>query len=668
MAAAMLVYGAATGLVVPRSDFWPASALNQESFLAAVGVPVQLVRGGLATLMAMAIHFHYRTHAEEMAGGGWLRWCSPITLVGAMLLVLAGGWVLAEKQGRHEDQECRQALLGPACAVAATTEATTLTQLAAGPEDLTKEPYNELRQQFMRAAGSLPDCRQVYLMRLKGGQVVFAIDSLPERGPEPTDSIHVTPGQEYSDAPPALLDVFRSGEPATVGPYANRGGTWVSAFARVEDAGDVVGVDVDAASIQKEVAAERGAAIAITALVALIIIGAYTVVGRLRHDAMLLAQSHQNFAKAFEASPVSKTIASLATQRFLEVNKAFEAETGYRREEAIGRTPQEIGLSVDPADDDRMHEKLHKDGMRARLEIRCRTKNGGILIGRLSAEIIEYASEPAILVVLDDITALKRAEEELRFRNLLLTTQQEVSIDGILVVDDNGAMLSFNRRFIEMWGIPPEVTTARVDEPALRLVLDKLVDSRQFVERIEHILAQRHESSRDEIALKDGRVLDCYSAPMFAADERYYGRVWFFRDVTESRRSEQEVRRANEALAASVRQLEERGRQNTVLSDMRELLQASASVADLPSTVRSGMERLLPDVEGALYLVSPSRVDLECVCRWGEFPDEGTDNLFAPDACWALRLGHVHLVEDVRQGPLSRTSGSRRRAATSACR
>ena len=45
---------------------------------------------------------------------------------------------------------------------------------------------------------------------------------------------------------------------------------------------------------------------------------------------------------------------------------------------------------------------------------------------------------------------------------------------------------------------------------------------------------------------------------MFAADERYYGRVWFLRDVTESRRSEQEVRRANEALAASVRQLEER--------------------------------------------------------------------------------------------------------------
>ncbi len=101
-----------------------------------------------------------------------------------------------------------------------------------------------------------------------------------------------------------------------------------------------------------------------------------------------------------------------------------------------------------------------------------------------------------------------------------------------------------------------------------------------------------------------------------------------------------------------VRQLEERGRQNTVLSEMRELLQACIAMTDLPQAICSGMERLLPDAEGALYLVSPSRVDLECVCHWGDFSDEAAGNIFAPDACWALRLGHVHLVADVRQGPV----------------
>ena len=42
----------------------------------------------------------------------------------------------------------------------------------------------------------------------------------------------------------------------------------------------------------------------------------------------------------------------------------------------------------------------------------------------------------------------KQAEEERRFRDILLATQQEVSIDGILVVDENDHILLYNQRFI----------------------------------------------------------------------------------------------------------------------------------------------------------------------------------------------------------------------------
>jgi diguanylate cyclase (GGDEF)-like protein len=101
-----------------------------------------------------------------------------------------------------------------------------------------------------------------------------------------------------------------------------------------------------------------------------------------------------------------------------------------------------------------------------------------------------------------------------------------------------------------------------------------------------------------------------------------------------------------------VRQLEGRGRQNAILSEMRELLQACSTMADLPPVISSGLEKLLPEAAGELFLVSPSRVDMECVCRWGDAPDRSEENAFAPDACWAIRLGHVHLVEDARQGPL----------------
>ena len=41
---------------------------------------------------------------------------------------------------------------------------------------------------------------------------------------------------------------------------------------------------------------------------------------------------------------------------------------------------------------------------------------------------------------------------------------------------------------------------------------------------------------------KDGRIIDRYSAPVTGADGKYYGRVWYFRDITERRQMEQKTR------------------------------------------------------------------------------------------------------------------------------
>jgi PAS domain S-box-containing protein len=71
-------------------------------------------------------------------------------------------------------------------------------------------------------------------------------------------------------------------------------------------------------------------------------------------------------------------------------------------------------------------------------------------------------SEPATLEVIHDITVRKRDEAELRFRNLILSTVQESSLDGILVVDKGQRILSYNRRFVEIWNPPSEVFASGV--------------------------------------------------------------------------------------------------------------------------------------------------------------------------------------------------------------
>jgi signal transduction histidine kinase len=140
----------------------------------------------------------------------------------------------------------------------------------------------------------------------------------------------------------------------------------------------------------------------------------------------------------------------------------------------------------------------------------------------------------------------QRAEEALRFQKTLLESQSEAAIDGILVVSRDGRMVSFNRRFVEMWDIPPDVVESRSDEAAIQSVLDKLAHPDYFLARVKHLYENPDEESRDEITLKDGRTFDRYSAPIKGPDGVHYGRVWFFRDVTGRKRTELELRRAAE--------------------------------------------------------------------------------------------------------------------------
>ncbi len=139
-----------------------------------------------------------------------------------------------------------------------------------------------------------------------------------------------------------------------------------------------------------------------------------------------------------------------------------------------------------------------------------------------------------------DGTAQKQAAEELRFNNLVLLTQQETSIDGILVVDASGKIVSSNQRFADMWGIARRVIESRSDELALQSVLDKLEDPQEFIAKVNYLYAT-DEKSRDEIALNDGRTFDRYSAPMLDADRNHFGRVWYFRDITERKRAEEQL-------------------------------------------------------------------------------------------------------------------------------
>jgi PAS domain S-box-containing protein len=174
------------------------------------------------------------------------------------------------------------------------------------------------------------------------------------------------------------------------------------------------------------------------------------------------------------------------------------------------------------------------------LELEYRRKDGStIWMGVHFSAMYDEGGKPiGIQGVNIDVTEWKHAAAELAFTNVLLRTQQEVSIDGILAVNGNNKVILRNRRFNEMWNMPPSVSVTDDDTTVLHTGLALVAEPEAFLEKVLYLYEHREEKSRDEVVMKDGRVFDRYSAPMLGPEGQYYGRVWFFRDVTKQKQAE----------------------------------------------------------------------------------------------------------------------------------
>jgi len=143
----------------------------------------------------------------------------------------------------------------------------------------------------------------------------------------------------------------------------------------------------------------------------------------------LLRASEERFSKVFRASPIAMSIASLSDGKLTEVNDVWCKLMGFSKEEAVGYNVEKLKI-VDHEQRSKLRKEFLSKGYLRLVESEITTKSGNKKSILTSSELITIKDEPFSINSVIDITEWKRAEEALRYHEVLLREKGRIAKIG----------------------------------------------------------------------------------------------------------------------------------------------------------------------------------------------------------------------------------------------
>ena len=238
-------------------------------------------------------------------------------------------------------------------------------------------------------------------------------------------------------------------------------------------------------------------------------------------------------------------VASADEFRLAAINARHEQLTGMKHSEVAGRSVDEL-LSPKMAVD----VKSRYRGCVESKVVTTYRESLDLPIGKTfwQTSLVPFFDEDGKVIRLlgtaNEISAQVNMELEAHYQSTVMSAYLDESLDGIVVVDAKNRIKTWNRRFLEIWDIPEEIMNARDGDAALLAVTDQLQDPAGFIQKVMELYADLdREEHGVRINMKDGRVLERHSRGLHGPEGVYWGRIWFYRDMTDLHRMTEELER-----------------------------------------------------------------------------------------------------------------------------
>ncbi len=151
----------------------------------------------------------------------------------------------------------------------------------------------------------------------------------------------------------------------------------------------------------------------------------YDDAGKLLALNQKMADSEEKFSKAFDLNPSLMAIVSIGDYKYIDANESFLKALNFEKFEIVGNLFQDSNIFADKTFYAKLSALLSEDRRVKNHPIELITKKQKRLYCLLSAEIINMNFRECFLVVCQDVTELKEAQDELRLLNKELEDRVE---------------------------------------------------------------------------------------------------------------------------------------------------------------------------------------------------------------------------------------------------